>query len=195
MSLDLALIRFPGETKAASVFGAMRASEGSHPAPWTHEVGLVEHHRNGRVSIRGTFANHYVDVDGADHVSESGALEGALTGALVGGIFGPPGFAAGLVLRGAVGAEARRPKEVEAAPKPLVDALHSSVPTGASAIVLLAAPMHVDGMLSALGDADGAVFRRTLTDEQASALRATVNAAPMASAGPLEQGEDAAPAA
>jgi uncharacterized membrane protein len=195
MSLDLALIRFPGETKAASLFATMRASEGSHPAPWTHEVALVEHHRNGRLSIRGTFVTHYVDVDEADHVSESGALEGALTGALVGAIFGPPGFAAGLVLGGTVGAEAGRPTEVEAAPKPLVDALRSSVPNGASAIVLLAAALHVDAMLSALGDADGALFRRTLTAEQASALMAMVNRVPMESAGPFEVGQDAAPAA
>jgi uncharacterized membrane protein len=195
MSLDLALIRFPGETKAASLFGAMRTSEGSHPAPWTHEVALVEHHRNGRMSVRGTFASHYVDVDEADQVSESGALEGALTGALVGAIFGPPGFAAGLVLGGTAGAEGGRPTKVEAVPKPLVDALRSSVPEGASAIGLLAAPMHVDAMLSALGDTDGAAFRGTLTAEQASALRAMVNGAPMASAGPREEGQDAAPAA
>jgi uncharacterized membrane protein len=182
MSLDLALIRFPGETKAAHLLEVIRAHEVSHAA-WTNEVALVEHHRDGRISVRVTFAGRDVDGDDADHVSESGALEGALTGGLVAAIFGRRGFAAGLVLEGAVEPEPSRLAQVESAAGSLVDALHSSVPKGVSALVLLAAPMHVDALLSALGGVAGAVFRRTLTAEQATALTTALNGSKIASAG------------
>src|ERR1700744_306337 len=97
MSLDLALISFEGESTAASEFGILRDRVGS-AAPWTSEVAIVEHYGHGRMSVRGTFAGHYVDVDEKDHVSQPGAAEGALTGAVVGVFFGPPGLASGLVL-------------------------------------------------------------------------------------------------
>ena len=185
MSLDLALIRFPGETKAANLLGVIRAHEMSYSA-WTNEVALVEHHRDGRISVRVTFAGRDVDVDDPDHLSELGALEGALTGGLVAAIFGRGGFAVGLVLEGAVEPEPSRLAHVESAAGSLVDGLRSSVPKGVSALVLLAAPMHVDALLSALGEVTGAVFRHTLTAEQATALTTALNGSTMASAGPLD---------
>src|ERR1700728_704459 len=151
VSLDLALVSFKGQPTAASVFGTVRDRVG-RDAPWTSEVAIVEHLGRGRMSVRGTFASHYVDVEETDHVSVPGAGEGALTGAVVGVVFGPPGFAAGMVLGGIIGAEKGKPTEVEAEPKSLVDELREAVPSGHSAIALLADPEHVDAMLSALGD-------------------------------------------
>jgi uncharacterized membrane protein len=194
MSLDLALIGFKGESTAASAFGTLRDRVDSG-APWTSEVAIVEHLGRGRMSVRGTFAGHYVDIEETDHVSEPGAAGGALTGAVVGTIFGPPGLAAGLVLGGIVGAESGKPTEAEPEPKLLVDELREAVPSGHSAIALLADPAHVDAMLSALGESDQTtVVRRTLTAEQASSLIASVAADPPASGGPTVQGDSASSA-
>jgi uncharacterized membrane protein len=192
MSLDLALISFKGHTTAASMFGKLRDRVGS-TAVWTSEVAIVEHLGHDRMSVRGTFAGHYVDVEETDHVSERGAGEGALTGAVVGAIFGPPGIAAGLVLGGIIGAEEGKPSEVEPEPKALIDELRKAVPGGDSAIALLADPTHVDALLSALGESDqGTVVRRTLTADQASALIASIAADPPASDGPTTAGDNAA---
>ena len=184
VSLDLALVSFKGEPAAASAFGTLRDHVG-RTAPWTSEVAIVEHYRSGRMSVRGTFDGHYVDIEETDHVSVPGAGEGALTGAVVGVIFGPPGFAAGMVLGGIIGAEAGRPTEVEAEPELLINELREAVPRDHSAIALLAEPAHVDDLLSALGDSsDATVVRRPLSAEQASALIASVAADPPASRGP-----------
>ena len=191
MSLDLALVGFKGQSTAASMFAILRDRAGS-AAPWTSEVAIVEHLGHDRMSVRGTFGGRYVDVEETDHVSEPGAAEGALTGGVVGAIFGPPGLAAGLVLGGIVGAEAGKPSELEPAPRLLVDELRKAVPSGHSAIALLADPTHVDALLSALAESDKVVVvRRTLTAEQASALIASVAADPPASRGPTVSGDSA----
>jgi uncharacterized membrane protein len=189
MSLDLALVGFKGQSTAARVFGELRDRVGS-ATPWTNEVAIVEHHPHDRMSVRGTFASRYVDVDEADHFSGSGAAHGALTGVLLGVVFGPPGWAAGLVLGGIIGAETGTPTEVEPEPEPLIDELRKAVPSGHSAIALLADPAGVDDMLSALGDSDKVVVvRRSLTAEQTSALIASLTADPPASRGPIGKGE------
>ena len=188
MSLDLALVGFRGEATASSVFGTMRDRVGTE-APWTLEAAIVERARNGRMSIRGTFDGHYVDVEESDHVSQPGAAKGALTGALIGAVFGPPGWAVGLALGGTIGAEVARPTETEIAPEGLVEELRGAVPHGHSAIALLAAPEHVDAMLAALHEKHESVLRRTLTVAQAAAMVAAVSSAPKASSGPSEAGE------
>jgi uncharacterized membrane protein len=191
MSLDLALIGFVGEPTASSVFGTMRDRVGTE-APWTQEVAVVEHGRNDRMSIRGTFDGHYVDVEEGDHVSQAGAAKGALTGALIGSVLGPPGWAAGFALGGIIGGDVGPPTETEWAPEGLVEELRSAVPRGHSAIALLAAPEHVDAMLAALPERKhDPVLRRTLTVAQAAAVLAAVSAAPPASSGPSEGGAPA----
>jgi uncharacterized membrane protein len=191
MSLDLALIGFKGESTAASVFGTLRDRVGS-ATPWTSEVAIVEHLGNDRMSVRGTFGSRYVDVEETDHVSVPGAGEGALTGAVLGAIFGPPGFASGLVVGGSIGAEIGKPTELEPEPELLINELREAVPSGHSAIALLAEPAHVDAMLSALGESHQiAVVRRPLTAEQASALIASIAADPPASHGPTYKGDRA----
>jgi uncharacterized membrane protein len=190
MRLDVALVGFPTQQGAVSAFSAR-----SDDAPWRQEVAFVERHHNGRVSVRGTFAGHYVDVEESDHTSEPGTLEGALTGTLVGAIFGLgfPGAAFGLVVGGTVGALVGKPTEVETEPETLVDELRGAVATGGSAVVLLAAPQHVDAMLAALAGSGGEVTRRTLDADQSSELEKELKAAPMASSGPSRRGDDAAP--
>ena len=190
MGLDLALIGFGGETMASSVFGTMRDRVGSDAA-WPHEAAVVEHRSNGRMSIRGTFDGHYVDVDESDHLSQAGAARGALTGALIGAVLGPPGWAAGFALGGTIGSQIARPTETETEPEGLVEELRDAVPRGHSAIALLAAPEHVDAMLAALHEKHESVLRRTLTVGEAAAILASVSTAPHASSGPSRAGEAA----
>src|SRR5437588_6943271 len=162
MSLDVAVVGFITQNGAVNAF-TKRTGEA---AAWMNEVAFVEHHRNGRVALSGTFAGHYLDVDETDRVSQPGAAEGALTGVLAGLVFGPPGWAAGFVLGGLIGAEAGTPTEVERVPATVVDELRAAVPRGGSASVLVAAPDDVDAMIAALEDTGGRVMRRTLGEEE-----------------------------
>ena len=185
MTLDLALIRFPGETKAEGVLGVIRARQGIHAA-WTNEVALVEHHRNGRVSVRVTLASQSAADDSTVQQSESEADDGTFTGALVGAIFGLPGFGSGMAHRRIRTAGPETRTQVDEEPRSLLNALRASVPTGASALVLLAAADRVDALLSARGESGGAVFRRTLTAEQVTALTTAATSFTNTSAGPLQ---------
>jgi len=95
------------------------------------------------------------------------------------------------VLGGIIGAETGKPTELEPEPELLINELREAVPSGHSAIALLAEPAHVDAMLSALvalGESRQVdVVRRPLTAEQASALIASVAADPPASRGPIDK--------
>lgn len=190
MAMDLVIVTFHGQPAAASAFGVLRARAGD--AAWTHEAALVEHHRHkDQLTLHGTVAGHYMSVDEADHLSQPGAAKGAIVGGLIGILFfgGPAGLAPGLVLGAAVGAGNGRPDEIEASAGALGEQLRSSVPRGSSAIVVLADPSHTDELLGILGENDGEVTRRTLTDEELRVIQAAVAAAPVASAGPTLEGD------
>ena len=138
-----------------------------------HEVSFVEHHRHDRVVVRGTFAGRYVDVDERGDVIGKRTGEGALTGALVGTLFGPPGFAFGLV----AGASAGGLSEADRAPHlhdAFLDEIRSEVPQKSSALLLLAAPEHVDAMVAALDGHGGRLVRHHLSPEAALALEDAV---------------------
>jgi uncharacterized membrane protein len=180
VSLDVAVAQFDGEGTAVRRYAVAREGPGGDPA-WTHKVGFVEHHRNGRLLLRGTFAGHYLDVDESDRVSQKGAGEGAVAGGLVGALLGPAGIALGLTLGAVVGSQAGKASEVEAEPEALAEQLRAAVPRSSSAIVLIADPPDVEEMVAALdADAQG-ITRQTLTPEQQAALEASLSAAPPAS--------------
>jgi uncharacterized membrane protein len=177
VALDLALVVYDHTNGAEKAYANAREKVGD--APWLHEVAFVERHKNDRVVMRGTFAGRYVDIDDeADPIGRDAAI-GALTGAAVGLVFGPPGFAAGLVGGGAVGGliEGSHVEELHGA---LFDEIRSDVPPDSSAEILLAAPNHVDGMLEALEDSGGKVIRRTLSDGAVQQLAAGVSVDPEA---------------
>ena len=116
--------------------------------------------------VRGTFAGRYVDLDERGDVIGKRTGEGALTGALVGSLFGPPGFAVGLVAGGTAGGLS----EAEHAPHlhdAFLDELRAEVPEKSSALLLLAAPEHVDAMIAALDGHGGRLVRHHLTPEAA----------------------------
>jgi uncharacterized membrane protein len=190
MALDFALLSFADVNSAAEAFAAARNRSGS--APWTSEVGFVEHHANGHLVLRGTFAGHYVDDDEALHFSESGAGEGGAAGAVIGAVLaGPLGFAVGTVLGATFGSQLGKPTERDPEPETLAERLRAVLPPPGSAIVMIADTSDVDEMVAAMGEASRQVIRKTLTPEEVAAVEASVSASPPASRGPSLKGEEA----
>jgi uncharacterized membrane protein len=172
-SLDFALMVFEHTEGAERAYARVQVDG----KPWAQEVAFGEHHRHDRIVVRGTVAGHYVDADDAEQFIGSRTVEGALGGALVGALFGPPGFAAGLVgggLAGSVGEERAGPHVRSA----LFDKLRSEIPEGSSAVIMLAAADHVDAMVGALDGQGGRLVRHQLTPEAADALQAAVADSP-----------------
>jgi uncharacterized membrane protein len=190
MDLDFALVRFHGEGAATEAFIAGRDRSGDN-ARWAQEIGFVEHHHNGHLVLRGTFAGHYVDIDEALHVSERGAAEGFVGGAAVGLLLGPPGIAVGMALGAILGSQVGERSETDPEPQLLADQLRTAVPRSDSAIVLIGPSADVDAMLAAVADSGGEVSRHTFTADDAAAVQASLSAAPRASAGPSVEGEQA----
>lgn len=190
MTLDFALVSFHGVNSATEAFDAARLNA-SASASWPRQVGFVEHHENGKMVLRGTFAGHYVDVDEALHVSQHGAAEGWAIGAVIGALAGPVGFATGMVTGALVGSQVGAPSEVDPEPEPLVDQLRAAVPPSDSAIVLITGAQDVDELLAAVDHSSAKVTRRTLTPDETAALGASLQASPAASPGPSTRGEEA----
>jgi uncharacterized membrane protein len=165
--LDLALMVCDHPEGADYAYADARDLAGDQP--WTQEVAFVEHHRHDRMIVRGNFAGHYVDIDDRADVVGPKVGKGALTGAFVGLLFGPPGLAAGLVGGGMVGGL----EESNAVPElhcQFFDEVRADVPQGHSAVVLLAAPDHVDAMIAAFEGGKAKPVRRHLSDAAAQAL-------------------------
>jgi len=190
MGLDFALLSFAGVNRAYEAFAAARSRSG--PSAWTSEVGFVEHHANGHLVLRGTFAGHYIDDDEALHVSERGAGEGGAAGAVVGALVaGPLGFALGTVLGATIGSQVGKPNERDVEPEILVERLRDAVPPSGSAIVLIADTKDVDEMSAAIGDTEGRLSRAALTPEAEAAIQASLSGSAAASPGPSQRGEEA----
>src|SRR3954451_25133470 len=171
MSLDIALMVYEHIEGAERAYAAMLAAAGA--PPWVHEVSFVEHHRHDRIVVRGTFAGRYVDVDERGDVIGKRTGEGALTGAFAGFLFGPAGLAVGIV----AGATAGGLSESDRAPHlhdAFMDELRSEVPQKSSALLLLAAPEHVDAMVASLDGHGGRLVRHHLSAEAALALEDAV---------------------
>jgi uncharacterized membrane protein len=191
MDLEFALLSFAGVNSATEAFAAARDRPGAATG-WASEVGFVEHHDNGHLVLRGTFAGHYVDVDEALHVSGRGTEEGLAVGAVTGTVLaGPLGLAVGTVLGATLGSQLGKPSESDAEPQPLADRLRAAVPPPGSAIVLIAAPNDVDEMIAAVGQTASNVIRTALSSEEAASLQASLSASPAASPGPSPEGEEA----
>jgi hypothetical protein len=72
LHMDVALNAFNGVDTAAEAYADAR-DRSAPTGHWQDQVGLVEHHEDGHLVLRGTFAGNYVDVDEAAHTSEEGA--------------------------------------------------------------------------------------------------------------------------
>ncbi len=179
MGVDLGIVQFDGEGTAVERYAAASERSGGG-AQWTHEVGFVEHHHNGRLVVRGTFAGRYLDVDESDRVSQKGAGEGAIAGGLLGVLLGPPGIAVGIVGGGLIGSQAGAPSDTEAEPAMLAEKLRAAVPRSSSAVVVIAAAPDVEEMLAELGAGAQGVTRRTLAPDELAQLEASLSMAPPA---------------
>ena len=151
-------------------------------APWLREATVVEHHRHDRIEVRGNVAGHYVDADDEQDVIGRKTVEGALTGAVASLVFGPAGMAAGMAAGGTAGGLAQADSGHHHLQGAFFDEVRADVPPKSSAIVLLAAPEHVDQMVAALegGHRHGELVRRQLSDDTAKALEQAVAASPPA---------------
>jgi uncharacterized membrane protein len=179
VGVEVALVRFKGEGTAVLRYADAKARS-PDDARWAREVGFVEHHRSGRLLLRGTFAGHYLDVDESDHVSQKGAAEGGVAGGLIGVLGGPPGIALGLLIGGVAGGEVGAVSDAEDEPRLLADQLRAEVPNSSSAIALISEASDVDEMLAALGEQAQDVSRRALTPEDAARLEESLAATPKA---------------
>lgn len=188
MDLDFALLVLHGVNSAADAFADARERSDQH-APWVHAAGLVEHHENDRLVLRGTFAGRYVDVDENLRLSQHGRDVGASVGAILGALLGPLGFAEGLVLGGQLGAALGKPDEVDPEPPVLIEQLRTALPPVSSAIVLIAKAADVDEMVAAVDPSGAALTRRTLAPREATGLEAALGTWPAASPGPRLEGE------
>lgn len=177
MTLDLGLASFETLEGAESAFADARdGTSGS----WLDEVALVEHHRGDRLVVRGTVAGHYVDsAEDGDVIGPSTAA-GAFTGSLSGGVFGPSGFAVGLVTGASLGGMVRS-KEADKLDAELVSEIRGAISEGESGLVLLAERGHVDAMFAALrGSGARVAIRRSLSEDEMATLEAALAEAPPA---------------
>lgn len=167
MTLELGLFKFPGIHDAQATLAELRTGP-LQDEPWLAEVGYIERHRTGRVSLRATW-------HGEDFEEEEGEVPfiasvlGGLTGALLGFFIGPammiPTALAGGVAGGAMGALDEFSKEDS-----LYDDLKARLGRGTSALLLLAAPEHVEKLAQALEAKSPEVLRRAASPELVARL-------------------------
>jgi uncharacterized membrane protein len=178
MGLDLAVMVFKHVDDADRAYAD--AAEAARDAVWLREATVVEHHRHDRIEVRGTVAGHWVDADDEQDAMGRRTVEGALTGAVAGIVFGPAGMAAGFAAGGVAGShvQAQSGEHLHSA---FFDEVRADVPPKSSAIVLLAAPEHVDEMLTALeGHPHAQLVRRQLSDDAVAQLEQAVASSPRA---------------
>jgi uncharacterized membrane protein len=175
--LDLAFVVFEHTDGAEQAYSRVpRSVDG---VAWADQIAFVEHHRRNRIVVRGTFAGRYVDADDEEEFIGGRTAEGAVAGGAVGLLFGPAGLAVGLVGGGLVGgvAQERSSPHLRSA---FFDEVRREVPEGSSAVIMMAAPDHVDAMVSALEGHGGRVVRHHLTADDAKALEEAVAGDPTA---------------
>lgn len=130
--------------------------------PWLSEVSIIEHHKDGRYSVKAKDP----DVDSSD--AGKGAAIGGLTGLLIGAIGGPLGLVfwtgVGALTGGAIGAGK------DSAFLPLVDELKARIGPGASVLVLVGETSTIDDLAAAVNVDRKSILRRPLTNEQAKEL-------------------------
>ena len=161
--LEVGIITFGGHDAAEHLVGSLSAAGASEVVD---EVGIIEHHPNGRFSV---------------HSYRPGATRGehAATGALVGGMFGlllgPFGLIAGIFGGAAVGASmlARDPHQLEVSDA-FVQRVRDALPAGSSAVVIIGEPDAVSQFVGKIRSSEAVTvseIREPLSDAQVQAIR------------------------
>jgi uncharacterized membrane protein len=179
--LDLALMVFEHTGGAEQAYS--RAPREVGGVTWADQIAFVEHHRRDRTVVRKTFAGHHIDADDEQEFVGHKTVEGALGGGVAGALLGPAGLAAGAVAGGmaeGVAGEHSGPRLRSA----LFDEVRNEVPEGSYAVILLAAPEHIDAMVTAVEGQGGRLVRHRPTPEATQALQAAVADSPSAAPQP-----------
>ena len=157
--LEMAAVTSDGEPKAEQALSQMRAAKSDE---WLSDVGVIEHDREGRYSVKAK--NPKVD----EGKVGTGAAIGGLTGLFIGASGGP----FGLLLWGSIGAltGAGIGAAKESAFLPTVELLKSALPADASMMVLVGETPTIDAFVAATGAQEDRVTRQGLTSEQAKEL-------------------------
>jgi hypothetical protein len=100
--------RFAGTDGAERAFADARDVDPR--TAWLGDSALVEAHRGGRIVVRGSVADHYVDLDGERDPMGRETGIGAVAGAAAGLVLGPSAVAIGLV-GGAIFGGSKREQE------------------------------------------------------------------------------------
>ena len=157
--LEMAAIRYDGAHAAERALSDMR---GSREDEWLEDVGVIEHGRDGRYSVKAK--NPQV----GEGKAGSGAAIGGLTGLFIGAIGGPLGLlfwgTIGALTGGGIGAAA------ESSFKPMVDALKDALPPDGSMLVLVGETDTLDAFVGAAGAGRDSLIRHPLTSDQAAEL-------------------------
>jgi uncharacterized membrane protein len=145
MALLLGILTFEDDRLATQMLAEHRRRQ-SDP-PWTREVGVIERHPSGRISIRGTFGGDFF-ADTRTEDTGADLEQGTLTGALLGALTGPAGAAVGGNIGSALGELLGA--ATEQGNQSVYGLIRNTLPRGTSALVLLAGEALVDLMLSEL---------------------------------------------
>ncbi len=160
--MKLGVIMYSDSGRAAEVLHGYQVL---HPEDfeWTANVGIIERHNSGRISIYGAMGyDEFWDDEGAKPVF--GLSAGGVTGALIGALAGPAGMAAGGALGASIGGLFGAADE-EYSDQPIFDVIRSKLPKGSSALVLLADEGYVDRLIAATGKSAREVYQQTVRDE------------------------------
>jgi uncharacterized membrane protein len=158
MALTLGMFRFQGEATAARVLQTLREA---HAYPWLPEVGLIERHKSGRVSMRATYHGHAFEEEEGE-IPLVASVIGGLTGGLI-GLFAGPGLVLGVIAGGAAGAAIGAVDEFTKEDTIYGD-LKQRLEKDSSALLLLADEGHVEALGALLEDAAPEVVRREIPD-------------------------------
>jgi hypothetical protein len=163
MALKLGVVIHSGADRADEVLTGFR---NLHPmdSEWTENVGVIERHKSGRISIYGAFG-----YDGSWDEEEGekplvGLSVGGVTGALLGALAGPAGMAAvgtlGMALGGLFGTT-----DEEENDQPVFDVIRAKLSKDSSALVLLADEGYVDKLVAATGGDAREVYQQEVREE------------------------------
>jgi uncharacterized membrane protein len=162
MALKLGVVIYSGAGRANEVLDGYQTL---HPDDydWAANIGLIERHKTGRISIYGSVGRDDVwEEEGAKPLF--GLSAGGVTGMLIGALAGPAGMATGaaigLLLGGLTGTA-----DEEANDQPTLDVIRSKLPKDSSALVLLADEGYVDKLIAAVGKDAREVYRQTVREE------------------------------
>jgi uncharacterized membrane protein len=160
MPLKLGVIIYPDVNRANEV---LTGYEGLHPAEyWVSNVGIIERHRTGRISIYGDFYNTG-DVEEGDEPA-LGLSAGGLTGLLVGALAGPAGMAAGGAVGASLGGLLGAASEADTN-QSIYAVIRAKLSKNSSALVLLADAKYVDALLASASIGAREVYQQVVREE------------------------------